>query len=313
MSASAAAPSRSTTVTGAGPALEFPIYEELGTELSAHRITLNYQQTDPNAAASAFAAGRIAFLAADGVGAPLGVPRHGATNAQAVPVARWGVAVIYNLPSLRVRLRLDGATLADMYRGVVKNWNSGEIARENPGVKLPAIPIRVVHRADGAVATAVLTHYLADASLSWRRTVGSGTKVRWSGGTAAANDTALVATVAQNAGAIGYTEQSVALLDGVPTAALRNASGEFVAPMAAAATAGTYPALAQTYLLTYRDLCVAGLTPRQASAVRTFALYLLGQGQAVIKRLRFSPLPRPLRLRALSQVAGLLCESQQVT
>lgn len=307
-----AAPSSLTTVWGAGPALEFPIYEEVGSDLLAKKITLDYQETDPSTAIAEFRAGRVAFAVADDGAVPPGLPRRGATNAQAVPVARWAVAVVYDLPSVHAHLRLDGRTLADVYSGVVKNWNSSEIARENPGVKLPGLPIRVVHRADPAVATALITRYMAAASKPWRQKFGSGTTIRWPGGTPTASDAAMAATVAQNVGAIGYTEQNVALLDGLSTAALRNATDAFVAPSAEAVTIGKYPVLAQAYLLTYRDLCAAGFTPGQAGAVRAFGLYLLGQGQAVVKRMWFSPLPGALRLRASRQIAGLLCGSQQI-
>jgi phosphate transport system substrate-binding protein len=123
----------------------------------------------------------------------------------------------------------------------------------------------------------------------------------------------MVATVTQNPGAIGYTEQTVALLNGLSSAALRNATGRFVAPTPRAASSGAYPVVVQAYLLMYRDLCAGGLTPRQASAARGFALYLLGSGQALVKRLWFSPLPGSVRLRAQGQVARLQCDSQPIT
>jgi phosphate transport system substrate-binding protein len=287
--------------------VDFPIYEEVGSALEAQGINLDYQLLAPGAALSEFRAGRTAFVASDGPGSDPSLPRRAGTRAEHVPVALWGVAVIYNLPRLHARLRLDGATLADMYRGVIKDWNSPEIARENPGVKLPSIPIRVVHRADATAATALLTRYMAGASMRWRRAVGSGSAVRWPGGTADAGDDELVATVGQNPGAIGYTEASVALLNGVPAAALRNAAGRFVAPTATEVREGAYPLVAQAYLLAYRDLCGGGLTPSQASAMRAFVTYLLGPGQAVVRRLWFAPLPGGLLARAREQAARLVC------
>jgi hypothetical protein len=64
----------------------------------------------------------------------------------------------------------------------------------------------------------------------------------------------------------------------------------------------------------YRDLCAGGLTPRQASATRSLAVYLLGPGgQALVKRLWFSPLPGSVRLRAQRQVARMVCDAQPIT
>jgi phosphate transport system substrate-binding protein len=275
---------------------------------------LNYQQVGPVAAISDLRAGRLAFMATDGRGGRDAPPSRGGTGAESVPVARWAVAVIYNLPSVKGRVRLDGKTLADMYRGAITNWDSREIAHLNPGLRLPAIPVRVVHRADGDAATALLTGYMAAGSPRWRRAVGSGSAVSWPGGTAVNDDDTMVATVNQNPGAIGYTEQTAVLLDGLSSAALRNAAGRFVAPTPTAASTGAYPVVVQASLLMYRDLCAGGLTPRQANATHNLATYLLAPaGQALVKRLRFSPLPNSVRERAQRQVTGLLCDSQPIT
>jgi phosphate transport system substrate-binding protein len=312
--ASGDAPAAPALLWGAGTPVEYPIYEEAGSQLMSQGLTLNYQQVGPAAAISDLRAGRVAFMATDGSGAPDAPPRRGHTAGESVPVARWGVAVIYNLPSLHARVRLDGKTLADMYRGTVTNWDSREIGRLNPGLRLPSIPIRVVHRADASAATALLTSYMAAGSPRWRRAVGSGSAVGWPGGTADNGDQAMVATVTQNPGAIGYAEQTVALLNGLSSAALRNAAGHFVPPTPSAASSGAYPLVVQASLLVYRDLCAGGLTPRQASATRNLAVYLLGPGgQALVKRLWFSPLPSNVRLRAQAQVARMLCDSQPIT
>jgi phosphate transport system substrate-binding protein len=304
----------STTLWGAGTPVEYPIYEEAGSELIAQGLMLNYQQVGPAAAISDLRAGRLAFMAADGGGARDPSPRRGGTGAESVPVARWAVAVIYNLPSVHGRVRLDGKTLADIYRGAISNWDSREIARLNPGLRLPAIPIRVVHRADGDAATALLTGYMAAASPRWRRAAGSGSAVRWPGGTAVDDDDTMIATVNQNPGAIGYTEQTAARLNDLSSAALRNAAGHFVAPTPIAASNGAYPVVVQASLLMYRDLCAGGLTPRQASATRSLAMYLLAPaGQALVKRLWFSPLPNSVRERAQGQVTRLQCDSQPIT
>jgi phosphate transport system substrate-binding protein len=303
-----------TTLWGAGTPVEYPIYEEAGSELIAQGLMLNYQQAGPAAAVSDLRAGRLAFMATDGGGGRDAPPHRGGTGAESVPVARWAVAVIYNLPSVKGRVRLDGRTLADMYRGAITNWDSREIARLNPGLRLPAIPVRVVHRADGDAATALLTGYMAAGSPRWRRAVGSGTAVRWPGGTAVNDDEAMVATVNQNPGAIGYTEQTAVLLNGLSSFALRNAAGRFVAPTPTAASTGAYPVVVQAYLLMYRDLCAGGLTPRQANATRNLATWLLAPaGQALVKRLWFSPLPNTVRARAQGQVTRLLCDSQPIT
>jgi len=42
----------------------------------------------------------------------------------------------------------------------------------NPGVNLPSLPIRVVHRSDGSGTTAVFTQHLSAISPEWKSKVG---------------------------------------------------------------------------------------------------------------------------------------------
>jgi phosphate transport system substrate-binding protein len=305
--------SSSTIVWGAGGPVEFPIYEEAGSFLARDGITLNYQQLAPGVAMSGFRRGRLAFLAGDGGGAPTNLPRRGMTGAEYLPVARWPVSVIYNLPAIHVRLKLDGKVLADIYRGVIRTWNNPEIAHENPGVALPAIGIFVVHRSDPATATALFTRYLAAGSKRWRATIGAGRTVQWPGGTAEPGNGIVEGTVSQNRGAIGYTEQTVPDQSGFRPAALKDAAGAFVAPTPRTATSGKYPLVATAFIETYRDPCDAGLLPGQAGAAQRFFDYLLGPGQAMIARLGFAPLSRGARAHALAAVGRLQCGSQPIT
>jgi phosphate transport system substrate-binding protein len=307
-----ASASSSTIVWGAGGPVEFPIYEEAGSFLAGDGITLNYQQLAPGVAMSSFRRGRLAFLAGDAGGAPTNLPRRGMTGAEYLPVARWPVAVIYNLPAIHVRLKLDGKVLADIYRGVIRTWNSPEIAHENPGVALPGIGIFVVHRSDPATATALFTRYLAVGSKRWRATIGAGRTVQWPGGTAEPGNRIVEGTVSQNRGAIGYTEQTVPDQSGFRAAALKDAAGVFVAPTSRTATSGEYPLVATAFIETYRDPCDGGLIPAQAAAAQRFFDYLLGPGQAMIARLGFAPLPRGARAHVRAALGRLRCGSQPI-
>jgi phosphate transport system substrate-binding protein len=55
----------------------------------------------------------------------------------------------------------DRPGLADIYLGKITKWNAPEIAALNPGVKLPADDITVVHRADGSGTSFLFTDYLS--------------------------------------------------------------------------------------------------------------------------------------------------------
>jgi phosphate transport system substrate-binding protein len=64
------------------------------------------------------------------------------------PVAFGAITVSYNLPGVKSGLKLNGPTLADIFNGQIKTWNSSAIASLNPGIKLPNTAITVVHRSD---------------------------------------------------------------------------------------------------------------------------------------------------------------------
>ena len=65
-------------------------------------------------------------------------------------------------------LKLDGATIADIFLGKIKKWNDPAIAKLNPGVKLPDTNITVVHRSDESGTTKPSRRFLADYSPEWK-------------------------------------------------------------------------------------------------------------------------------------------------
>ena len=61
-----------------------------------------------------------------------------------------------------------GAVLADIFLGKITKWNDPAIAKLNPGVKLPATDITVVHRSDGSGTTYIWVDYLSKVSPEWK-------------------------------------------------------------------------------------------------------------------------------------------------
>jgi ABC-type phosphate transport system substrate-binding protein len=134
--------------------------------------------------------------------------------------------------------------------------------------------------------------------------------------------------VGQSPGAIGYTDQATALQNHLVTAELRLASGKYVGPSLPALSAvgldpppdndlslntiaapapGAYPIATEAYVLTYKDLCAAGLSRPEAAGVQHVLGYVLGPGQQVARSLSFAPLPAPMRVQARRAVARLQC------
>jgi phosphate transport system substrate-binding protein len=182
---------------------------------------------------------------------------------------------------------------------------------QNPGVPLEDLPISVVYRTDGSGTTAIYTDFLADASTTWQRQVGSGRNVRWPVGLGAKGSEGVAQQVRSVPGAIGYVEVAYATQAGLKSGLIRNRAGRFVGPAVASMTAAAravstprglrglhvplmhataedaYSLSAYTYVLVYRD---SG-DRRKAEALARFLWWALHDGQRLTTPLGYAPLP----------------------
>jgi phosphate transport system substrate-binding protein len=233
-----------------------------------------------------------------------------------IPTVLGAVVVTYNVPELVRALRLDGPTLADVFLGRITKWNDARIAALNPGARLPASDILVVHRSDGSGTSYVFTDYLAAVSPAWAAAPGRVKEVQWPVGLGAKGNDGVAGQVKQTPGAIGYVELAYATQTELATAAIGNAAGEFVPPTIASVTAaaagaaaalppttdyrvsivnapgqGVYPISSFTWIIVYE---------KQPDAVKgkklvDFIRWALADGQAMAAPLDYAPLPEGLR------------------
>src|SRR3954451_9405773 len=225
------------SINGAGSTFAAPIYQQWGNALKDKGITVNYQPVGSGAGIAQLAAGTADFGASD----PALTPEDRATfkkgEAVQIPMAFGAITVSYNLNGVKKGLKLDGATIADIFLGKVKKWNDPAIAKLNPGVKLPGDSITVVHRSDESGTTKGFTGFLSAYSKDWESAVGSDKTVKWPVGTGAKGNDGVAAAVKQQAGAVGYVEEAYALQNTFTTEAVKNKWGKFVAPPLATTTA----------------------------------------------------------------------------
>jgi phosphate transport system substrate-binding protein len=317
------------TINGAGSTFAAPIYSQWGTVLKGQGITVNYQPVGSGAGIQALTAGTVDFAGSD---PPMKDAEIAAVKAKGVPVhipAAFGaITVSYNVSGLKTGLKLEGATVADIFLGKIKTWNDAAIAKLNPGVKLPSTAITVVHRSDSSGTTAGFTTFLADYSPTWMSSVGTGKDVKWPTGTGAKGNAGVAGAVKQTDGSVGYVEEAYALQNNFTFADVKNKAGKFITPSLASTTAAgegvkvpgdlrftvinspnpaAYPIASQTFIVVYKDLCKAGVTPAAAKAVGQFITYGLGAGQDVAKQLEFAPLPPALLAKAKAAEATLQC------
>jgi phosphate transport system substrate-binding protein len=314
-------------IRAAGTDYAASVYQELGSVLQPDGITLNYQLVNSPGLVSGSRPGPVPLVASESSSDLGSVPLiDGATY---IPVGFSAVAVLYNLPGVK-GLRLTSKALADIYDGKVTRWNDRELRASNPGIRLPPTAITAVHRADASVQTELLTSFLAANSKRWRRSVGSGQAVNWPAGTSVSGDAGMQALISQAPGSIGYTSSVTALQLKLRTAVVRNPAGNYVAPTLAATTAvgaqphprddlslptidapdsTAYPIAVESYAMTFRDPCQAGFSAPETRGVQRLLGYLVGgEGQGLIARFSFAPLPGGLRAEARAAVSRLRCD-----
>jgi phosphate transport system substrate-binding protein len=132
---------------------------------------------------------------------------------QLLPMTAGTIVCAYNLPGNLQGLKLSREVYPKIFLFEIKNWNDAAIAKDNPEIKLPDLPVTVVRRADSSGTTHVFTKHLSAVSAASAKGPGFGTTVSWPGSdkiVAAPKNDGVTATIKQTPGAIGYIEYGYA-------------------------------------------------------------------------------------------------------
>jgi phosphate transport system substrate-binding protein len=163
-----------------------------------------------------------------------------------LPVVLIAIVPIYNLPEGQRELRLSGEVLAEIFLGDIKTWNAPQIAKLNPAVNLPNLPIQVVNRPAGKGSNYVFTDFLSRMSPKFRAQIGTTPSPKWPVGKPAERSSDMAEKVKSSPGSIGYVEYQYAVNNNIPQAVVMNPAGKFVMAstesMAAACYAAEEPA-----------------------------------------------------------------------
>ena len=299
-------------VTGAGASFIYPVMSKWSSDYKgATGKQVNYQSIGSGGGIAQIKAATVDFGSSDAPLKPEELAKYGLAQ---FPSVIGGVVPIINVAGIAPgALRLDGATLADIFLGRIGKWNDPAIAALNPGLALPDQKITVVHRSDGSGTTFNFVNYLSKVSPEWRQQVGEGTSVQWPAGIGGKGNEGVTAYVKQIKGGIGYVELSYALQNKLAHASLKNAAGRFVQPSeesfaAAAASAdwasskdfflvmtnapgeASWPITATNFILMYRKpKDVAG-----ARNARDYFKWVYANGDAQARQLDYVPLPDAL-------------------
>jgi phosphate transport system substrate-binding protein len=316
----AAAP---VTINGAGATFPYPIYSKWFDEYQkAHPdIRINYQSIGSGGGIKQLTAQTVFFGASDG---PMTEAQLQAAPGAVLhfPTVLGGVVPVYNVTGVTQPLRFSGAVLADIYLGKITKWNDAAIAAVNPGVKLPADDIAVVHRSDGSGTTYIFCDFLSKVSPDYKQKVGVATSVNWPAGVGAKGNEGVAGLVRQTPGTIGYVELIYALQNKMSYGSVQNKAGQFVTAsldsVTAAATgaaipddfrvsitnadgANAYPIASFTWLLLYQH-------PKDAArgqAMVDFLKWALTDGQKFAPSLGYAPLPEPVVAKEMQALGKL--------
>ncbi|OIO58780.1 MAG: phosphate ABC transporter substrate-binding protein PstS [Alphaproteobacteria bacterium CG_4_10_14_0_2_um_filter_63_37] len=293
-------------LSGAGSSFVFPVISIWGFDYSGGN-SFSYEPSGSGSGIKAVEARKVLFAASD---EPLTQAELVEKRLVQFPLVMGAVVPAVNLPGFATQdFKLTGPVLADLFRGKITRWNAPEIAALNPGITLPDLAVKVIHRTEGSGTTWVFTDYLTKVSPAWADSIGTGKKVVWPVGEAQAGNKGVATAIAATPGAIGYTELGTAKAKRLGLPQLQNRDGNFVAPTHEAVQAAanhadwnnapglfmvlndqpgaqSWPITAVTYALIPTDEA-----PSQVKQVLDFFERTLHEGNRTATALQYIPIP----------------------
>ena len=222
------------TITGAGASFPQPIYAKWAGEFkNATGGQVNYQSIGSSGGIKQIQANTVDFGASD---APLSKEELDKSGLIQLPTVIGGVVPVVNIDGVAPgQLKLDGATLANIYLGKITKWNDPAITALNAGVTLPDAPITTIFRSDGSGTTFNFASYLAAVSPEWKAGPGVDKSIKWptaATGAGGKGNEGVASNVARAKNSIGYVEYAYAKQNKMSHTQLKNAAGNFVQPSA---------------------------------------------------------------------------------
>jgi len=316
-------------INGAGATFPYPMYSKWFNEYHQKNpsIQINYQSQGSGAGIQQVTAGTVDFGASDG---PMNdqqlqefKDKHNGAGILHFPTVLGAAVPAYNLPGLTAPLNFTSEALAGIFLGTVKKWNDPAIANANPGVKLPAADIIVVHRSDGSGTTYCWTDYLSKVNKEWESKVGRATSVQWPVGLGGKGNEGVAGQIKQLRNSIGYIELIYAVQNKMEYGKVKNAAGDFVLADLASVTAaagsvkdmpddfrvsitnppgkGAYPISTFTWLLIPQKIPDAA----KKKALTDFLRWMLTTGQTQTEALDYASLPKAVVTKEEKAIAKI--------
>jgi len=317
------------SINGAGATFPYPMYSKWFDEYhkKTPNVQINYQSIGSGGGIKQVTEGTVDFGASDG---PMNddqlkafKDKHG-FGILHFPTVLGADIPTYNVPGVSAELNFTPEALAGIFLGRITKWNDPAIAGANPGIKLPANDIVVVHRSDGSGTTYIWTDYLAKVSDDWKNKVGKGASVNWPVGLGGKGNEGVAGLIKQTPNSFGYIELIYAVQNNMLYGRVKNSSGAFIKADLASVTAAAagaakdmpadfrvsitnapgktaYPISSFTWLLIPEKFSDAN----KRDAIKGFVSWMLTDGQNSAEALSYAKLPKEVVVKekqALAQV-----------
>ena len=265
------------SLTGAGATFPAPIYQKWFSQYqSVGNVQINYQPIGSGGGIKNVTEGVVDFGASDGPMTDEQLKafkdKHG-FGVLHFPTVIGAAVLSYNLPGFTGEINFTPEAIAGIFLGKITTWNDPELAKANPGVKLPSDKIVVVHRSDSSGTTYCWTDYLSKVSPEWSTKVGKNTAVSWPVGIGAKGSDGVAGTLKLQTGSIGYLELTYAVKNHLPYGKVKNKEGKFIKPdleSVTAAAAGAAKNMPDDFRVSIVDAAGA-----QAYPISTFTWLLI--------------------------------------
>ncbi len=311
-------------VVGAGATFPARVYEKWAEAYGSSRpVSIEYEPTGSGDGVDRISQRKVLFGGTDVPLSSAELDKHGLLQ---IPTMAGAVVPVFNLPGVKsAELRLTGELLADLFMGRISQWNDQRIAVLNPGLRLPALPVRRVVRSDKSGSTHAFAQYLAMANPVFANEVGVSKLPKWPGEVLfAKGSSGVVKRLKETPGSLSFTGLDRVRRDDLRFASLRNRSGAWVAPSEAAVRAAvqasgvhkqgddtaptldmpgplSWPISLVTFVLFDRQ---EGSSTHSVEALQFF-YWAFTQGDKMVNGTGFSPLPALLQARTSRRMMDL--------
>lgn len=319
----AAAPAWAQNINAAGATFPYPIYSKWFDEYHKlhSNVQINYQSIGSGGGIRQLLDKTVDFGASDG---PMSDDQLKQASVKILhfPTVLGGAVPSYNIPGVTGELKFTPEALAGIFLGKVTKWNDPAISGPNPGVKLPAENIVVIHRSDGSGTTYIWTDYLSKVSDEWRTKVGKDTSVNWPVGLGGKGNEGVSGLIKQTPDSIGYVELIYAIQNSLPYGSVKNAAGDFVKASlttVSAAAAGAAKSMPDDFRVSITDAPGKGAYPissftwllipaqiqdaAKRAAIKDFLGWMLTAGQQDCEGLAYAKLPSEVVAKEQKAVA----------